>query len=483
MRRCNYIQRLCQTALAAIALTGCAATGGPLGLSKDQQTALGRQEHPKIVAAFGGEIDDPEMKAYVEGIVSRLMAASDQPNEPIKTTVLDSPVVNAMALPGHVYVTRGLLALANSEAELAGVMGHEIGHIFEQHTAERVSRSNVANIGSVLAGIGAAILTGDGRAAQQTQQLAGQGAQLYLLRFSRTQEYEADQVGVRLLARAGYDPLGEAQFLDTLGRWSQVESQAAGQQRPPEFLSSHPNTAKRVQQAAAEAQVLGKGGEIARNRYLNRVDDLLYGDDPVKQGFVRGSSFYHPELGFGFSVPSDMKLVNSSQAVVAQSQTAQMQFLGATSQQGPAALVQQVGQQLKLQMSQARSFNANGRNAAYGSARANGQQGQLDVQVFAIQWDGPRHWVFMWITPANQTRNRQRSIEQSVQSLRAMTRNQMRIPPTRRVDVVTVQRGDTFNQLANLTAFENYKAERFGVMNGMTTTNDLKAGDRVKLVR
>jgi len=461
----------------AVFLTGCAATGGPLGLTREQQLALGRQEHPKIVRAFGGEIQDPELRAYVDGIVARLMAASDRPNEPIKTTVLDSPVVNAMALPGHVYVTRGLLALANSEAELAGVLGHEIGHIFEQHTAERVSRSNLAGLGAAVVGI----LTGDASA----YQMAGQAAQLYLLRFSRTQEYEADLVGVRLLAASGYETLGEARFLNTLNRWSQLEAQVAGRPAaPPEFLSTHPNTAERVRRAAEEANVLGTGrGEVRRTPFLAAIDDMLYGDDPVRQGFVRDSVFYHPEIGFAFAVPSSMTIANTPQAVIARGPNAQLQFVGASSPNGPGVLIQQLSQQLQLNLGQPRRYMVNGRLGAYGAARAETRSGPLDVQAFAVQWSGPSHFVFLWVTPAQATPQLQRGIEQSVQSLRSTQGMALNPPQPLRIDVATVPRGATLSQLAAQTRFPNAKEQRLAVINGLARASDLKAGERVKLVK
>ena len=234
-------------AAAALALAACASTGGPLGLSREQEKAIGEQQHPQIVAQFGGEVEDPKLKAYVEGIARRLIAAGDNPAEPIVVTTLDSPVVNAFALPGHVYITRGLLSLANSEAELAGVLGHELGHVYARHTAERVSRSNVTGIGAAIVGI----LTGS----QEGMQLASQLGQMYLLKYSRNQEYESDLIGVRMLAKANYDPTAQADFLNTLGRWTDIEMKVAGvNSRPPEFLSTHPNSADRVRRAAAEAQ-------------------------------------------------------------------------------------------------------------------------------------------------------------------------------------------------------------------------------------
>lgn len=162
-------------ASAALAIAACASTGGPLGLSRDQEKAIGEQQHPQILAQFGGEIEDAKLRSYVDGVARRLTAAGDNPTEPIIVTTLDSPVVNAFALPGHVYITRGLLSLANSEAELAGVIGHELGHVYSRHTAERVSRSNVTGIGAAVIGI----LTGS----QEGMQLANQLGQLYLLKY------------------------------------------------------------------------------------------------------------------------------------------------------------------------------------------------------------------------------------------------------------------------------------------------------------
>ncbi|MEO1240493.1 MAG: M48 family metalloprotease [Pseudomonadota bacterium] len=467
--------------LAAFALAACSSTGGPFGLSPAQEQAIGQQQHPQILAAFGGEVDDPRITAYAQDIFDRLLAASDQPTAQIKFTVLDSPVINAMALPGHVYVTRGLLALGNSEAEIAGVIGHEIGHVFERHTAQRVSRGNLAQIGTAAV----AILTGNA----DTAQLAGQAAQLYVLRFSRTQEYEADQVGVRLLARANYDPMAEAAFLDTLGAWSGLESQIAGRQSPPEYLSTHPNSAERVRRAAQEANVLRQAGagssQRNRDQYLNMIDGLLYGDDPIKQGFVRGRDFIHPQIGIAFRAPSGFELQNSTQAVYGRSQSgAQMQFLGAGSQGGPAALINgPLSQSLKIDLSPARSVQINGRNAAIGSARANTQNGQVDVTAYAIQWEGASHYIFLWVTPAQQSRQLQPALNEAVQSLRTIDGRAVTVPPATRVDVVTVQRGDTTASLGRLNAFPAYQVERFRVMNALGANEQLRAGERVKLVR
>lgn len=477
-------QALRAVRLAAVSslvwLAGCSTTGGPLGLSPAQEKAIGEQQHPLIVREYGGELDDPEAKAFVERVARRLIAASDQPNAQVVVTTLDSPVVNAFALPGHVYVTRGLLALANSEAELAGVVGHEIGHVYARHTAERVSRNNLTMIGSVLVGI----LTGS----QQTAQLAGQIGQLYLLRYSRNQEYEADRIGVKLIAAAGYDPVAEADFLNTLGRWSDLESRVAGQNaRPPEFLSTHPNSAERVKRAIAEAQVVAaQGAAKERNQagYFAMLDGLVYGDDPVRQGFVQGNEFIHPTMGFAFSVPSGYKLANSSNAVIARSQGGgQMQFVGARSAQGPAALIGEVSKSLKVDLGTPRTGRISNREAAFGTARANTQSGPVDVAAYAIRWAGEEHFVFMWLTPASQSSALQGPIESSVSSLRSVSAGSVSVPPTLKLDIVTAKSGDSAASLGNLSKFDTAKQERFIVMNGLENSGAVPAGRQVKIVR
>ncbi|MEO1251024.1 MAG: M48 family metalloprotease [Pseudomonadota bacterium] len=465
--------------LAAMALAGCAATGGPLGLSEAQEKALGDQQHPQILAAFGGELKDPQVNAYVEGIFQRLMA-SDPTLPAMEIYVLDSPVINAMAVPGHIYVTRGLLALANSEAELAGVIGHEIGHNQKRHIAKRVSRSNLAQLGTVAA----AILTGDAR----TAQAIGQGAQLYLLSYSRGQEYESDLVGTRLLADSGYEPLGAARFLNTLGQWTNLEAQIAGVQEPPEYLKTHPNSANRVERAAAEANALraaGASDEINRAAFLNAIDGLLYGDDPVTQGFIDERTFVHPQIGFSFSVPIGFELRNSSSAVLARSSSgAQMQFTIANSNKAPAALINEdISRSLNVNLSPARSGSINGRQAAVGRARANTQSGAVDVTAYAIRWDGAANYIFLWVTPANQTAQLGSAIEQSVESLRAVSAGSVQIPPATRVDVVTAQPGDTATSLSRYMAFPAYQIERFAIFNGLGTSPAVRAGERYKLAR
>ncbi len=481
-QRSGAVMRKIAATIAAIAIASCSSTGGPLGLSREQEQAIGAQQHPQIVAQFGGEIADPKLKAYVDGVARKLIAAGDQPNAPIVVTTLDSPVVNAFALPGHVYITRGLLSLANSEAELAGVLGHELGHVYARHTAERVSRSNLTGIGAVIVGV----LTGS----QQGMQLAGQLGQLYLLRYSRGQEYESDLIGVRLLAKAGYDPIASADFLNTLGRWSDLEARVAGRQAaPPEFLSTHPNSADRVRRAAAEAQVVAAAGIVSRERsrqtYLQMIDGMLYGDDPMKQGFIRGNEFIHPDLRFAFSVPQEFTLANTSSAVVGRSQSGgQFQFTVANATEAPTAIIDgPLSKSLGVNLGPSRAVQINGRSSAVGTARAQTQGGVVDVQAYVIRWEGSTNYVFLWVTPANDTQRLQRAITDSVSSMRSIDPRSVNVPPTERVRIVTARSGDTATSLAQRTSFATAKQDRFIVINGLADANALRAGEQVKLIQ
>jgi predicted Zn-dependent protease len=289
-------------------------------------------------------------------------------------------------------------------------------------------------------------LTGTQQGAQLGQQIVGGGGQLWLLNFSRGQEYESDLIGVRMLAKANYDPTAQADFLNTLGRWTDLEMKVAGQNsRPPEFLSTHPNSAERVRRAAAEAQAVASAGVVSSDRsratYMSMINGMLYGDDPVKQGFVRnGNEFIHPGMALAFSVPAEFKLVNTPSAVVGRSQSgAQMQFTGANSSESPAALIEGgISQALGVSLAPARNITVNNRQSAVGSARAQTQSGVVDVQAFVIGWEGTTKYIFLWVTPAGETARLQQGVNNSVASLRTIDPKTVKYPSER------AERSDTF---------------------------------------
>ncbi len=293
------------------AATGCSvnpATGKRqlTLISEAQEIQMGREAHQQIQAQMG-VYPDEELQEYVSDLGLELAAASERPHLPWAFTVIDDPVVNAFALPGgFIYITRGILSHMNSEAELISVLGHEIGHVTGRHGVEQMSKQQLAQVGFVVGMVASPEF-------RQFGQLAQQGLGLMFLKFSRDHEREADDLGLRYLARGGYDPREMDNVFTTLGRVS--GSQGAG--RVPGWAATHPapeNRVARIQQAVAAMPPEAHGGEIRRDLFLGQVDNLTFGADP-RQGFFKENVFYQPEMRFKLTFPPGWRTVNQRQAV------------------------------------------------------------------------------------------------------------------------------------------------------------------------
>jgi predicted Zn-dependent protease len=269
-------------------------------------------ERRRLIEAFGGEYNSPTVEHYLNGVLARLAPAGEGVSEPYRVTLLDSPVVNAFALPtGDIFVTRGLLALANDTSEVAAVMAHEIGHITARHAAQRAELEKTA---ALFTRVNNQVLD---RAAAVPDVEAKM--KLSIARFSRQQEFEADQIGIKVIAAAGYDPYAASRFLTSLGEWSQLNAAISGASNAdrPDMMATHPSTPERVAQAIALARQLAAPGvgETGRDPYLAAIDGMAFGDNPA-QGIVRGAKFIHPKLGFVFSAPEGFALENQSAALI-----------------------------------------------------------------------------------------------------------------------------------------------------------------------
>jgi predicted Zn-dependent protease len=300
-------------ALAWAAVAGCSvnpATGRKeLNLvSESQEISLGMREAKKAEAQIG-RYQDSAWQAYVAALGARLAARSERPQLPWAFTVVDDPQVNAFALPGgFIFVTRGILANMNSEAELAGVVGHEIGHVTARHSATQMSRAQVAQVGL---GLGSVLSPGMG----QYMGALGTGLQLLFLKYSRDDETQADMLGFRYSLRAGYDPHA---MLDLFAMLQRVES-ASGRDRLPSWATTHPFPENRLahaqhmlDSARADYATLTRDGDP----YLRRLEGMVYGDDP-RQGFFEGQAFFHPELRFQVLFPAGWRTSNTAEAVSA----------------------------------------------------------------------------------------------------------------------------------------------------------------------
>ncbi len=303
-----------KTALVAGALivtAGCTlnpATGRrQLSLIGEQQEiAMGLQYDKGVTAEFGLYPDD-DWQAYIQEVGNRLAATSERPQLPWQFKVVDDDTVNAFAVPGgYIYMTRGILAHFNSEAQLATVMGHEIGHVTARHSVEQMSRAQLAQLG-----VGIAMVASE--EFRQYSQFAELGLGVLFLKFSRDDERQADGLGMRYLLRASYDPHEAPKVFEMLERHGQVQGQA----RLPEWQATHPSPDRRVANLEEKISRLPpeqQEGTVKRNEYLRRLEGMTFGKDP-RQGYSAGSTFYHPDMAFRMDFPKDWKIVNQRQLV------------------------------------------------------------------------------------------------------------------------------------------------------------------------
>src|SRR6186713_3496360 len=306
---------------AALALSSCGNLGkletpaptaaAPKPKPAVAQTPATEKEHERILASYGGTYDDPKLEALISKTVDRLVAASDRPDQAYRVTILNSGAVNAFALPtGQLYVTRGLIALASDTSELSSVLSHEMAHVLAKHASIREDQARQAAVVT-------RVVTDMGNDPDLTA-LALAKTKLTMASFSRAQEFEADGIGVGISARAKFDPYGASRFLTSMERNAALKAgKTSLDPRAQDFLSSHPATPERVQNAQATARQYSspQGGERDRETYLAAIDNIVYGEDP-SEGFVRGRRFLHPKLGFTFAAPETFTLDNTAQAVI-----------------------------------------------------------------------------------------------------------------------------------------------------------------------
>ena len=311
MTRSRPAGRLRAAAAAAFLAVGSSASAQSLfGMSPQDEKRVGREHHARVLAEYGGAYDDPDLARYLDSVGQFIAAASNAPSVGYTFTIIDSPIVNAFALPGgYVYVTRGLLALADNEAEVAGVLAHEIAHVTARHGAKRQSKGTLAGLG--LAVLGAVT---DNSALVDLGRI---GARAVLSGYSREEEYEADELGVLYLGRAGFDPGAMSSFLGKLEWQSELEASLHGRAGGPGlgFFATHPRTRDRVERAVDAARRTSVADPIvARDIYLSKIDGLRFGDGP-EQGFVRGRRFIHPDIGLEFEAPPGYRLLNGERSV------------------------------------------------------------------------------------------------------------------------------------------------------------------------
>lgn len=472
--------------LFGLGLSGCQVMDGPEAgfrpssnpvtvdtvMRGDQLANLARRQHPKILETYGGEYSDPKLERMLARIVGRLSRDPDMPSRTYQITILDSPAINAFALPGgYLYITRGILALANDSAEIAAVLAHEMAHVTANHGLERQRKEAEATLTSRVVD---EVISSD-----MSARAAVLRGKLQLAQFSRNQELEADAIGIRSLGRVGYDPYAAARFLRAMDGYQNFHRVSGDGDSSLDFLASHPNAPRRIEFAQRHARQFGLPGVGTRDReaFLAGIDGLIYGDKP-DQGYVRGRDFLHPTLGVAFSVPEGFVINNSAGEVIAEGPgEVAFRFDGTTVPRSTSLTAYlQSGWLGGLQPGSVRALTINGREAA--SARALSDRWQFEAIVIRV---GDQ--VYRLLTAAPIDSNQLGSVSRFItNSFRVLTREQAASLQPLRIRIATVRPGDTVASLANrMTGVEN-KLYLFRLLNGLGAGSTVSVGDKVKIV-
>lgn len=480
-----FKSQLLALVVASAMLAGCTinpATGKkdftPF-MSPGQEAAIGAQEHPKILQQFDGAYDDPSLQSYVTQIGGAVAEKSELSDKPFQFTVLNSPIPNAFALPGgFVYVTRGLLVLMNSEAELAGVLGHEVGHVTARHSAKRYSNAQFLNIGSTL--LGAA--TGN----SGLQKVAELGGGLYLSKYSRGQEYQSDDLGVRYMTRAGYDPYAHSRSLAAIGLYSDTQARIAGKSaQGADFFSTHPNTPDRVRRAVQKATETGvKAGAqpTHERRYLDAIDGMLYGDD-LSNGFAKGQTYYRPNPGLSFTVPNGFSLGGNSQLVLAKGpNNAVIAFDGGQISSKVTTRDYLVSEWAgSVQLSSVQASRVSGMEVVSGATTVDHQSGRIVIYLAAVRYSADQIFRFQLQAPAAAPGVAE-AFGATVSSVRKVAPNKIKTPAPLRVEVITLRSASSVEKVSERMQLSKNKLDYFLALNALSKGVQLKAGQRVKIV-
>ena len=467
--------------LALAASVGC-ATNPVTGkrqlsfLSEAQEIAIGQQADAEVRRDMG-VYDDPQLQRYVADIGDRLAKLSHRPNLPWQFTVVDHPAINAFALPGgYIYITRGILPYLDDEAELAGVLGHEIAHVTARHAAQQYTRATGGALGILALGIFVP-------ATQPFGDLTSMGMSLAFLKYGRDDENQSDRVGMEYASQGGWDPRGVPGFLGTLAQVNELSERGV-----PNWLSTHPDPAARVIEtqplAAKVASATNAGTERNREGYRERIDGVVIGDNP-KDGIVRGHAFLHPALRFALEFPEGWEVVNTPTQVAAREPGQ------------PHYMLLQMVDQPRGRSSEEIAVNAmrnggfkridgnrttlNGLDAHIGLYQGS-IQGIGDVVMRAAHiLNGRQAYVFAGFAPVNEFDRVKDEIGKALETFRPLTAHEADQIRPNRLDFYVVRPGDTWQSIASRGG-SLVRASELAIMNRYPVSDQPKPGDRIKIV-
>jgi len=407
-------------------------------VSEGQEIQMGAQYDSQVVTSIG-VYPDPALQTYVADLGRKLAATSERPNLAWTFRVVDDPSVNAFAIPGgHVYVTRGILAHITNEAELATVMGHEIGHVTARHTAQQMTQQQLAGLGLAIGTIASS------RIAQYAGQ-ASQALQVLFLKFSRDDESQADQLGIRYSSRANYD---SREMIHVMQMLDKIETESGG--KLPEWLATHPAPANRIEHInaiLAGTQTDFSHGTVNREGYERRIDGLIFGMNP-REGFFKGTEFYQPDLKFRIAFPSGWQTANTKQTVGAQSpqQDAIIELKLASGSSADAAARAFLSQQ-GVEAGTLTGAKVNGLTAASAPFAAATEQGTLRGNAVFVEYDNNVYRLLAYGTEATWA-NHQEAAQRALSSFGPLTDPALLNVQPQRIRLFTLDRRTTITELA-----------------------------------
>jgi predicted Zn-dependent protease len=466
---------------ACVVLSAACATNPVTGkkqmslLSEAEEMAIGQQQDAEIRREMG-VYDDPELQRYVNDIGQSLARVSHRPNLPWSFTIVDSPAINAFALPGgYIYVTRGILAYLDDESELAGVLGHEIGHVTARHAAQAYTRAAQAELGLMLLSIFVP-------STAPFTDVGATGLSVLFLRHGREAELEADRLGVEYASGASFDPAGVPRFLSTLARVSALSERGV-----PNWLSTHPDPGSRVVKATPAAAKFASDEAKATNRdqYLDRIKGLEFGDK-VEDGVVRGNEFLHPLLRFAVTFPEGWELSNTASAVLAQEPGTQHFMVlqqvdwprGRTVAEAAVAAMRSAG----YSVIDGQLERVNGNEAHVGVYRGTAKDvGRVQMRAAHVAL-GRQLYVVAGFAPEKEFELVDRDVLPAVRTFRQLSQAEASRVRPNRLDFYTVRAGDSWQSIAVRQGKGLVNAATLAIMNDHEVSTQPEPGRRVKIV-
>lgn len=441
-------------------------------ISESREIEMGREADVEIVASMG-LYPDSSMQRYMQRFGMKLAGTSERPALPWTFRVIDDPSVNAFALPGgFIYVTRGILAHLSNEAELAGVVGHEIGHVTGQHSVTQMSKQQIAQIGLAAGTILKPEL-------QEYTQLAGTGLGLMFLKFSRDNETESDELGLRYMVRANYDPRQMPGVFEMLSR----VGNASGGGRAPEWFATHPDPENRKENILAQVDTIrGKLSTAMVNQdlYAKLIDNIVFGQNP-REGFFRGSIFYQPDLKIKIEFPQGWELINQKQAVIGVSKNKDaIVQLTLAKHSTPDAAAREFFSQQGFTSSQVRTEQVNGLPATSGSFVAQSEQGVVQGMASFISWNGAVYQMFGYSTQL-QWQQYADGISRSIRTFDKLTDPKLLTVQPMRLKIVTIEKAMTLDQFV-LKNPSPVSVETLALINRVEKNAQLQVGQKIKRV-